>query len=195
MNQKCLVYILTLLCHCNSICSVPQYWLSANWIPSMEIQHESSNYDNFSNDHHFVQTTGLPWGELRNNSLTFGQQHCTKILCTVKILLSCYAIKIYCCLLASGNNSEIHSVAFVKGRQHNYLHQTSKTWFYKLPAARFSPKNWSFLIKTVWNFEKKTLKNIQKCPKNSKIFEKCGKILIVKKFEKKFQKTSGLSKI
>ena len=36
-----------------------------------------------------------------------------------------------------------------------------KTWFYKLPAARFSPKNWIFLIKSFENFHKfkKTLKN------------------------------------
>ena len=60
--------------------------------------------------------------------------------------------------------------------------KTSKTWFYKLPAARFSPINLIFLIKRFEN-SKKISENLQKCPrKNSKIFEKWGKILIVKKF-------------
>ena len=45
---------------------------------------------------------------------------------------------------------------------------TSKTWFYKLPAASFSPINWIFLIKRFENFQKKSskiFKNVQKNPK------------------------------
>jgi len=53
----------------------------------------------------------------------------------------------------------------------NFSIITSKTWFYKLPATRFSPKNWIFLVKSFENFQNKPFNNIQ----NSKIFEKRGK--------------------
>ena len=51
---------------------------------------------------------------------------------------------------------------------HSYWILTSKTWFYKLPAARFNPKNLIFLIKRFENFQKKPskiFKNVQKMSK------------------------------
>ena len=61
------------------------------------------------------------------------------------------------------------------------IYLTSKTWFYKLPAARFSPKKLIFLIKSFENFQKKPSKIFKNVQKMSKIFEKWGEILIVKK--------------
>jgi len=46
--------------------------------------------------------------------------------------------------------------------------ETSKTWFYKLPAARFSLKKLIFLIKRFENFQKnpsKYSKNVKKIGK------------------------------
>ena len=56
------------------------------------------------------------------------------------------------------------SICFVK---HSF-YETSKTWFYKLPAARFNQKNLIFLIKSFENFQKKPLKysKISKLLKN-----------------------------
>ena len=45
-------------------------------------------------------------------------------------------------------------------------YKTSKTWFYKLPAARFSPKNGIFLTKSFENFQK-TPCDVWQCQRKS----------------------------
>ena len=52
--------------------------------------------------------------------------------------------------------------SFEKFHKFRTFLRTSKTWFYKLPAARFSPKNWIFLIKVLKIFKKKPFKIFKK---------------------------------
>jgi len=66
----------------------------------------------------------------------------------------------------------------MKGGESKKANETSKTWFYKLPAAR--PENLIFLIKRFENFQKKPSKIFKNAQKNPK-YLKTGEILIVKK--------------